>query len=378
MSELRTLGPNEIPLHLYGRTKWAGDGPVFLYWSASGVEVRVKASELWVRIEAEYDQFEQWVAVEVNDCPVMRMMLKKGGQDICVFRGMNPDTIKKVRIFKEMQAVGENPSRFVIHSLSSDGIFLPVPPKKIKIEFIGDSITSGEGLNGAHEEMDWIPMVFGTCDHYANYVAKALDADYRLISQSGWGTYCGWDNDPKSALPEIYTKVCGAASGAENVSEGTLEEHDFSSWQPDVIIINLGTNDEGAFHNPPYTDPKTGKVYAQVLNADGTYEAQSLRRFRIAMDGFLGLVRKKNPDAKIVWCYGALGDGLMPYMEQVLREYSDRTGDTNVDLLRLPNTTPDAFGSRMHPGREAHRRMANTLLAYLTKNRIQRGSKTEK
>ena len=86
-----------------------------------------------------------------------------------------------------------------------------------------------------------------------------------------------------------------------------------------------------------------------------------------AVDGFLGLVRMKNPDAKIVWCYGALGDGLMTYLKQAIHEYSDRTGDKNVDLLRLPNTAADAFGSRMHPGRESHKRMANTLIAYLQK-----------
>ena len=367
MRELTTLGPDEIPLHLYGRTDWKGDGPILLYWSASGIEFCVKASELWVRIETEYDLYEQWLAVEVNGCQVARMMLKRGGQDMCIFRGMNPTTVKTVRLFKEMQALGENPSRFVIHSLSADGKFLPVPPKKHKIEFVGDSITSGEGVNGAHEEMDWIPMFFGTCTHYANYVAKAFDADYHLISQSGWGVYCGWDNNPTTALPEIYTKLCGAASGEDNALEGTLNEYDFASWQPEVVVINLGTNDEGAFHNPPYTDPKTGKIYAQLLNADGSYEAASLRRFTLAMDGFLGLVRQKNPNAHIVWCYGALGDGLMPYIERTLREYTDRTGDTNVALLRLPNTTGDAFGSRMHPGSVAHRRMANTLIAYLHK-----------
>ncbi|MBR5348263.1 MAG: GDSL family lipase [Lachnospiraceae bacterium] len=365
MSELRTLGPDEIPLHLYGRTNWKGDGPIELYWSASGIEFRVAASELWVRIEAEYDQYEQWVAIEVNGTQVIRMMLKRGGTDICIFRGLSAQTPKTVRIFKEMQAIGEDPSRFVIHSVSADGMFLPIAPKKMKIEFVGDSITSGEGVNGAHEEMDWVPMVFGTCEHYANYVAKALDADYHLVSQSGWGVYCGWDNNPMSALPEIYTKVCGAASGAENAAAGTLDEYDFSSWQPDVVVINLGTNDDGAFHNAPYTDPKTGKIYAQLLNADGTYEEMSIRRFCRAMDGFLGLVRRKNPNARIVWCYGALGDALMPFMQRTLREYVDRTGDKNVDLLRLPNTTMGAFGSRCHPGPVAHRRMANALIAYL-------------
>ena len=102
MKELMTLGPDEIPLHLYGRNNWQGDGPIELFWSASGIEVRVAASELWVRIETEYDQYEQWLAVEINGCPLERMMLKRGGQDICLFRGMNPQTVKTVRLFKEM------------------------------------------------------------------------------------------------------------------------------------------------------------------------------------------------------------------------------------------------------------------------------------
>lgn len=36
-----------------------------------------------------------------------------------------------------------------INAIETDGEFLPVPERNLKIEFIGDSITSGEGDIGA-------------------------------------------------------------------------------------------------------------------------------------------------------------------------------------------------------------------------------------
>ena len=39
---------------------------------------------------------------------------------------------------------------------------------------------------------------------------------------------------------------------------GTHNDYDFSSWQPDIVIVNLGTNDE-AFNNPEWKDELTVK-----------------------------------------------------------------------------------------------------------------------
>ncbi len=58
-------------------------------------------------------------------------------------------------------------------------------------------------------------MYMSSSENYATFTAKALDADYRIISQGGWGVYCGWDNDvrhniPFLNLPNITADTVGA------------------------------------------------------------------------------------------------------------------------------------------------------------------------
>ena len=58
-------------------------------------------------------------------------------------------------------------AHILIHSLKTDGEFDKVEEKSMNIEFIGDSITSGEGSIGAKKEDDWISMWFTSHNNYA-------------------------------------------------------------------------------------------------------------------------------------------------------------------------------------------------------------------
>ena len=67
------------------------------------------------------------------------------------------------------------------------GAFLPLPAPQYRLEFVGDSITSGEGAIGAVPEEAWAGAFFSAENHYARLTADALGAEYRCLSQSGWG-----------------------------------------------------------------------------------------------------------------------------------------------------------------------------------------------
>ena len=49
---------------------------------------------------------------------------------------------------------------------------------------------------------------------------------------------------------DYYEQVCGVAAGAHNAALGAQQPYDFAAWPADAVIINLGTNDEGAMNNP--------------------------------------------------------------------------------------------------------------------------------
>jgi hypothetical protein len=364
--ELQAYTLKEIAhLKVHGRTT-GRLAPLTLFWTASGIELNATGSELWMDVEADYRTYEPWISVLINGAPVARQMVTAGRRRICVFRGMNPDAVKNVRIVKDTQAMSADPGCVLhIHGVESDGDFLPVRARPYKIEFIGDSITSGEGAIGAGAETDWIPMWFSAVLNYTALTADALDAEYRVLSQSGWGVLTGWDNNPRTNMPEYYEQVCGLLTGGKNEALGAFERNDFAAWQPDIVVVNLGTNDGGAFHSPEWRDEATGERHKQRLNEDGTFNAEDLAAFERAAEQFLGKLRACNPKAHIVWAYGMLGTPMMPAIRRAVDAHARRTGDRNVSVFELPDMTDETVGARSHPGPAAHEAAAKALVPYL-------------
>lgn len=355
-------------MKVHGRTTGCLS-PLTLFWTGSGIELNAKGSELWIEIESSYDTYEPWISIIIDSVPIARQMLIKGRYWICVFRGTNPNLVKNVCIVKDVQAMNADPDcSLKIHSVKFDGEFLPVKEKPHKIEFVGDSITSGEGAIGAVIEDDWIPMWFSSINNYCTMTAKNLNADYRIISQSGWGVLTGWDNNPHSNIPEYYEKVCGLLTGEKNKALGAFNDNDFTLWQPDVVVVNLGTNDAGAFDSPEWKDEKTGKVYKQRLNEDGTFNNEDLKSFEDAVEKFLFKLRKYNKKAYIIWAYGMIGIPLMPSIYRAVDSYIKKTGDKKVSVFQLPDTTEKTKGARNHPGVLAHKKAADDLSEYIKKN----------
>lgn len=350
-------------VRVYGRTN--GDrNPLVLFWTASGIEMRVKAAEVWAEVESSYNLYEPWVSVTVNGAFISRQMLPKGRYYIPLIRNMNPDTEKTIRLFKDVQAMSADDEHGLkIYSLLLDGEFAQLPEKSCRLEFIGDSITSGEGVIGAREEQDWISMFFDSVHDYASLTAEALNADYHVISQSGWGVLTGWDNNPGCALPDYYDKVCGLVFGEKNYKMGSNAPYDFSKWSADVIVVNLGTNDGGAFNSPEFIDPVTGKRTKQRLNADGSMNEEDLERFREKCRQFLGVLRFYNPKSKILWAYGMLGTPMEASIMQAIEEFKSQQSDSEIYYVRLPENTDETVGSRCHPGQKNHEQAAHVLIS---------------
>lgn len=364
--QLKTYALNEIEyMKVHGRT--SGQlSPLTLFWTGSAVELNAKGSELWIEVEAGYDVYEPWIGIVINSAPVSRLMVTKGRHWICVFRGMNQDWVKNVCIVKEVQAMSGDPGCFLqIHSVKFDGLFLPIEEKPYKIEFVGDSITSGEGIIGAQGEEDWIPMWFSATSNYTALTANALNAEYRVLSQSGWGVFTSWDNNPHCNMADKYEKVCGVLNGERNKALGALQENDFASWQPDVIVVNLGTNDAAAFDQPQWKDEVTGETHKQRRNEDGSFHEEDLKAFEMAIVNFLIKLRRYNKKAQIVWAYGMIGIPMMPSIYRAVEVYYEKTGDKKVSVFQLPNTTEATMGSRFHPGTLSHQKAATELTEYL-------------
>lgn len=335
-------------------------GALPLLWAGSGLELCFTGSELHLLLDVDFSQFEPWLAVELNGAPILRMPLNRGTQEVCLFRGMTPGIPKKVQIFKDTQPIADDLAhRLWVRELAwGDGEFLPLPECACRLEFLGDSLTSGEGVVGAVEEMDWVPALFSASHSWAKLTADLLDADFRLISQSGWGVRSGWDNDPAHTIPGIYDKVCGPALGEANLAVGSQDSYDFNSWQADAIIVNLGTNDAGAMGNPPWQG-SDGQIFQQHGDEEG------LALFEDAVVRFLMDLRHQNPVAKLVWVYGMIDGPLAPVLDKAVARFRRETGDQNAYYLTLPVVTEETMGSRLHPGLPCHQTASKVTAEFL-------------
>jgi len=105
---------------------------------------------------------------------------------------------------------------------------------KRKIEFIGNSITCGYGNEGDSATCHFSPRTENNYVAYGAITARNLNAEYRAIAYSGKGIVSNYDLDDKATMPTLYDYV---------FPKMNAPLYNSKSWKPDVVVINLGTND---------------------------------------------------------------------------------------------------------------------------------------
>ena len=142
-------------------------------------------------------------------------------------------------------------------------------------------------------------------------------------------------------IPPYYEQVAGLLIGEKNRERGAQDVYDFSSWRPDAVIVNLGTND---------------------MNASAHTQEGLLRE---SIRAFLRMVRKDNPKAEVIWAYGLHGHAGEAVIRDAVETYASETKDVHMRYLSLTDTAPDEMGSREHPGPVAHARAAREIVSVL-------------
>ena len=350
-----TAAPFELEnLRILGR---AGDKrPLHLYWTGSGLEMDLRGSELWIEVEADYEDLEPWVSLVVNGNLVMRQMLARGRQWLPLLRGLDPTQPHHIYFMKESQPMPtDKRSGVLVHAIRFEGELAPLPEPTCRLEFIGDSLTSAEGGHGTPKDTEWRPIWFAGAMGYAWQTARLLGGEARVLSQSGWGVRSSWDNDPKCNMPAYYEQVCGVVPEGGIGGDGSA--HDFSSWKPDAVLCALGANDQNAINHEPFTDPVTGETFKQ--------SADDLQPLEDAMVAFLYKLRRCNPDAPIYWLRFGGESTVKSLIAKSVDRYLAETKDPKCSLLELPSMSPT--GARNHPGLDVHTAQAQALAAQLKK-----------
>ena len=121
--------------------------------------------------------------------------------------------------------------------LSKEGTLKSVPHKERMIEVYGDSYTCGYGTESKSAEEPF-ELETENCDKaYGPIIARYFNADYALIAHSGQGMVRDWGDSvqvSKQNMTTRHTKMFDAHG---------VEAYDFMAYKPNLVIINLGTND---------------------------------------------------------------------------------------------------------------------------------------
>lgn len=219
----------------------------------------------------------------------------------------------------------------------------PTPDKDMYIEFIGDSITCGYGIDDPDKDHHFVTKTEDVTKAYAYLTAKALNADYSIVSFSGYGIVSGYTDKGEKVrsqtVPQFYTKLGYSWSTNGSFSPQAVD-WDFGKRQPDLVVVNLGTNDDSYAQSD---------IDRQNEYAEGYTE-------------FLKLIREKNPSARILCVFGVMGDRLYPFVEQAVKSYSDETGDTNVSAFKLhPQNARDGYSADWHPSVKTQERVSEKV-----------------
>lgn len=214
----------------------------------------------------------------------------------------------------------------------------PKLPRR-RLEFIGNSVTCALGNEGSPADKRAPYAKQNAYYSYAAIAARQLHAQYQIVARSGIGIYRNCNGSPRGdrgTLPDLFPYTLFGTSG---------ERWDFARYQPDVVCVNLGTNDT--------TSP--------------SYDTE---RLTVAFKTFLATLRSHYPKAHLVLLTGPMlrGRRLADVQAAATQAVDDARlrGDSAVHRFDF---TPDdgslGYGIFKHPSVRRHEAMAAELVPFL-------------
>ena len=330
--------PTSQTAAVFGRTV-IKDGRLRLEWSGSGFAVRVAGTQAKIFLNAAVEKDAQAPYVRVwVDGKERETTAVSGTVSIQLHLGAGEHLIQLVRLSEVLTVA---PIHVVSLQVYGDrqmppGLLSPPVLPQRRIEFIGDSITCGFGVTGQPYAVTGKPGRFLTEEEdvtktYAGITAAYFGADARYIAASGRGVcHNHTDGGDSLLIPHLFD----LASPEENT------KWDFSLWQPQVVVINAGTNDYRGKTTPP--------------------------EMRAGVKAFLEQVRRAYPDAEIIWMYGMMNKKLEEPLVQGIEDYNIAHSKKVHYLAVATLRGVQEQGALSHPNVAAQRDRAKPLQELIT------------
>jgi len=206
-----------------------------MYWGGSQILARFAGTSVKANIRAK--DGAQYIAVIDGD-EEGEIKTQVSGGVLPIATGLKPGVHSLMLLKNSESAGGETFGGLVLDA--GKGLLRPEPLPAHRIEFFGDSITSG-GIPDAKSDKS-NPSNDGDYDGnynhtYAAFTANALNTDWRPISRGGTGVSGSWVFD--YTLRDYWNKLDFTGFNAK-----TARPYDQSGWQPQAVVISIGHNDQ--------------------------------------------------------------------------------------------------------------------------------------
>lgn len=326
-------------IHYEGRVLIDEKG-AHLFYPGTSISVTVKGKKGGDWLDAHFNHVTAYYWVEIDGNEPFKICTK----DTPFVRIPIPSNKKcTIKITLVSEGIYHNPEFYGFSGCSSSDDPLPKilsrpADKKLKFEFIGNSITCGYGT----EVTDRSPFNDSTsnfCHGFAYRTAQAFDADIMTVARSGIGIYRNYGEKDSAlyygCMPDNYEKLW----------LDSPHQWDFSKFTPDVLFINLGTNDTWEMSS---------------FNAE-KYE----RNFRKLMNS----VTAHYPKTTIVLLTGSMMGpealaAVKPILDKIQKDYTT----TKKQLVYRFDFTPVVGeGADWHPSSAQQEAMSKELIPFVKK-----------
>ena len=337
-SEKAVVQPNHDHVYYEGRIEHGQADVAELFWPGTSITINFEGKEIGAWFEDETGNNYYNIILD-NDS---------------IFQ-LNPDTTKT--LYTLASNLSEGPHTLTIFKrtcwdkgkawfygfdIKEGKTLAPPQPKKRKIEFYGNSITTGyamEDLSGDDSPDGEFENNYRT---YAAITARHFDAAYSCIAKAGIGVTVSWD---PMIMPEIYDRI--------NPYDST-NLWDFSKFTPQIVVVNLFQNDSWLVNMPENN---------QFKIRFGTTAPDSADLSR-AYAAFISAIRGKYPDAHIICSLGNMdatraGAPWPGYIEGVVKDMQDNKLYTHFFPYK---DTPG------HPNAAEQEVMAKSLIRFIENN----------
>lgn len=221
----------QLPVHVGGRvlveTNAQGEKTYVYSWPAIYFETAFKGDALTIKFDDDQNYFQ--LIVDNREPTIIK---KPGRLD---YQVQNLQAGKHLVRLEKITETQSNTGRFLGFYTSEKSKALATPKRKRRIEFIGDSFTVGYGNTSPSQECTNDDVYATTHSQLAfgPLVAKHFNADYQINASSGFGIVRNYNgSSPDKNLIGLYPF--------------TLHNNNYiyaDDWQPQVIVVGLGTND---------------------------------------------------------------------------------------------------------------------------------------